>query len=218
MSTTNFFKKGFLVLGILAAAGLAGYGLAYMIVMPEVSPDGFVPKSLEAGANDFSQFGMIQATFVLLYAFAFLPVNIMFTVKKYAVNPYALVFAGSLMCISLLIEIFNGLPVLGAQVYPEQLAGIPADVLLFLNQRETIRYLSFDVAGFTIAYAAIFVYAVVYFKSHRWLSYTIIASIVIFLANVPCLWFAPKAAVILMAASIFAFAAVPVFLARMATD
>jgi hypothetical protein len=218
MNTTDLFKKGFLVLGILAAVGLVGYGLAYMIVMPEVSPDGFVPQSIEAGSNTPSQFGMIQAIFVLLYAFAFLPVSILFTVKKYNVNPYALVFAGSLMCISLLIEIFNGLPVLGAQVYPANLADVSADVMLYLSQRETIRYLSFDVAGFTIAYAAIFIYAVVYFKSHRWLSYTIVASIVLFLANVPCLWFAPKAAVILMAVSIFAFATVPVFLARMAVE
>jgi cell division protein FtsW (lipid II flippase) len=50
------------------------------------------------------------------------------------------------------------------------------------------------------------------------LSYTIIASIVLFIANVPCLWFAPNAAVILMALSIFTLAPVPVFLARMAVE
>jgi len=50
------------------------------------------------------------------------------------------------------------------------------------------------------------------------LSYTMIGSIVLFIANVPCLWFAPNVAVILMAMSIFAFAPVPIFLARMAIE
>ncbi len=66
--------------------------------------------------------------------------------------------------------------------------------------------------------ASFFVYAIAYYRSHRWLSYTIVASIVLFVANVPCLWFAPKAAIRMTAASIFAFAPVPFLLARMAIE
>jgi hypothetical protein len=215
---TNIFKKGFLALGVFAAIGLSGYGLSYIIVMPKVSPDGFVPETLGISAGTPSHFGTILAGFVLLYAFTFLPVTTMLTVKKYSVNPYAMVFAECLAGISALIEIFNNLPLIATGIYPGKLESIPSGVLLYLRQVESIRYLSYDVAGFTLAYVAIFVYAIIFFRSHRLLSYTIIGSIVLFIANVPCLWFAPNAAVILMAISIFAFALVPIFLARIAIE
>ena len=207
-----------MALGVLAAIGLVGYGLAYIIVMPKVSPDGFVPTPLGIGAGTLSHFGTMQAAFVLLYAFTFLPVSIMSTVKRYRMNPYALVLACSLIGISSLIEIINNLPLVAVGIYPGKLESISADILLYLRQVETIKYLSYDVAGFALAYVAIFVYAIVYFRSHRLLSYTMIGSIVLFIANVPCLWFAPNVAVILMAMSIFAFAPVPIFLARMAIE
>ena len=217
-SHPDVFRKGFLALGVLAAVGLVGYGLACIIVMPHVSPGGFVPTTLEIRASAPPHFGTVQAAFVLLYAFAFLPASILFTVKRYRTNPYALILAGSLIATSFLIEIFNNLPLVAVGIYPGKLASISADVLLYLRQAETIRYLSYDVAGFTLAYVAVFVYAIVYFRSHRLLSYTVIGSIVLFIANIPCLWFAPSLAVILMAMSIFALAPVPIFLARMATN
>ncbi|MCL5997294.1 MAG: hypothetical protein M1546_14745 [Chloroflexi bacterium] len=117
----EIFKKGFLLLGVLATAGLAGYGLTYIIVLPSVSPDAFVPTTLETGAGTPAQFGTLQTVFVLLYAFSFLPVSVMFTVKRYSANPYALVFAGCLISISLFIQILNSLPALAAQIYPGKL-------------------------------------------------------------------------------------------------
>ncbi len=78
------------------------------------------------------------------------------------------------MGISLLLEISNNLPAL---------AQIPPEVHLYLRQQEMLRYLAFDVSRFSQAYAAIFVYALVYFRPHRWLAYTIFASL--------GLWFAP---------------------------
>ncbi len=217
-SLQAIFRKGFLALGVLAAVGLVGYGLTDIIVMPQVSPEGFVPQTLSVRAGSPLGLGTILAAFVLVYAFAFLPVSILFTVKQYRVNPYALVLACSLIDISFLIEIINSLPLMAVGIYPGQLATISPETLLYLRQVEMLKFLSYDVAGFTLAYAAIFVYAIVYFRSHRLLSYTVIASIVLFIANVPCLWFAPNAAVILMAMSIFAFAPVPSFLARMAVE
>jgi hypothetical protein len=217
-SSPDIFKNGFLLLGVLTAVGLMGYGLSYILVMPKVSPGGFVPSTTVINTGAPANFGMIIAIFVLLYAFAFLPVVVMFTIKKYSVNPYAMVFGGCLAILSFLIEIINNLPLVAMGIYPGNLVSISSDTLLYLRQVEVIRFLSFDVAGFSLAYAAIFVYALVFFKSHRWLSYTIFASIVLFIANVPCLWFAPSMAVILMATSIFAFAPVPVFLARMAIE
>jgi hypothetical protein len=106
----DVFKKSFLALGVLAAIGLVGYSLACIIVMPKVSPDGFVPTTLEVRAGAPPHFGTVQAAFVLLYAFAFLPVSIMFTVKRYRMNPYALVLAGSPIATSFLIELNNSAP------------------------------------------------------------------------------------------------------------
>jgi hypothetical protein len=41
--SSGLFKKCYFVLGIPAAIGLVGYGLAYIIRMPQVSPGGFFP-------------------------------------------------------------------------------------------------------------------------------------------------------------------------------
>ncbi len=217
-SLQGFFKKAFMALGVFAAMALVGYGLTDLIVMPQVNPGGFVPQTLAVRDGTPLGFGTILAIFVLVYALAFLPVSILFTIKKYHTNPYALVLAGSLLALSFLIEIINSLPLISVGIYPGKLASISSDTLLYLRQVEMLRFLSFDVAGFSLAYAALFVYALVYFRSHRWLSYTSIASIVLFIANVPCLWFSANAAVILMVMSIFAFAPVPIFLARMAIE
>ena len=207
-----------MALGILAGAGLFGYGLSYIVAMPQVSPDGFVPKTLEKTSGTAFGFGAILAIFVLLYAFAFVPVNVMFTLKRYHTNPYALVLACCLISISALLEIINNFPVVAKGIYPGEFEPISTETLIYLRQIETIQYLAYDVIGFVLIYVAFFIYAVVYFKSHRWLSYTIIGSIILFIANVPCLWLAPNGAIILMALSIFALIPIPVFLARKAID
>ena len=81
---------------------------------------------------------------------------------------------------------------------------------------ESVRYLALDVVGFSGAYFAFFVYAVVYRRTRRVLWWTILASIGLFLANVPFLWPAPNMAVILMSLSVIALAPAPVILSRMA--
>ncbi len=212
------FKKGLLALGVLASVGLLGYGLAYIIVMPKISPGGFVPQTVERSSSIASGFSTLLAALVLLYAFAFLPVTVMFTIKKYSANPYALVIACCLIGVSLIIEIINNLPIIAAWLYPGKMEYISLDVQLYLRQVETLRFLSYDVAGFTLAYVAFLCYAVAFFKTHRLMSYTILGSIVAFIANVPFLWVAPNVAIILMVISIFAFASVPIFLARMAIE
>ncbi len=217
-SSLAIFRKGFLALGILAAVGLLGYGLAYITVMPHISPDGFVPQALGTGPRTASDFSTLLSAFILLYAFAFLPISVMVTVKKYSTHPYALVLACCLTSISLVIEIINNLPIIAAWAYPGQLSSVSSDVLLYMRQVETLRYLAYDVAGFSLAYAAFFCYAIIYFRTRRWLSVTILGSIAAFIANVPFLWIAPNVAIILMAISIFAFASVPIFLARMAVE
>ncbi len=214
----TIFKKGFLVLGILAAVGLLGYGLSYIVVMPQLSVDRFVPQTAGTGPRTASDFSTLLAAWVLLYAFAFLPVTTLFTIKKYSVHPYAVVLAGCLVTLSSVLEIVNNLPIIAAWVYPGQLASISPEVLLYMRQMETLRFLAFDVAGFSLAYAAFFCYALMYLRTRRALSYTILGSIAAFIANVPFLWVAPNVAIILMAVSIFAFAAVPIFLARMAVE
>lgn len=175
MEKTNItiFKIGFLLLGVLAAIGLIGYGLSYIVVMPSVRPDGFVPAALGHRSTTPPGFGTILAAFVLLFAFSFLPVVTLFTVKKYPRDPYAMIFAGCLAGTASLIEIFNSLPLVARGVYPGRLASIPAEVLLYLQQTEAIRFLAFDIAGFTLIYAASLVYAIIFFRTQRYLSGTI---------------------------------------------
>jgi len=213
-----FFRKTIRVLGILAGLGLFGYALINMIRMPEVSPDSFVPKSLAPSQTDGFPFGLFQLVFILLYSFAFLPVIIMFTINRYGENPYAMVLGGSLLCLSLVIEIFNNLPFAGVYAYPEPLAQISPEMMLYLNQTTSIRYLSFDVAGFSIFYAAMLVYMVHYWRSNRALSWMVIASVVTFAASAPCLWFNGAAAVALMAISVFCASPIPVYFGKWAAE
>jgi hypothetical protein len=212
----DFFRQSILVLAVLAGLSLLGYALVNLIRMPAVSPDAFVPKS--AAPSTGSLFGLLQLVFVLGYAFAFLPVSVMFTVKRYDENPYALVLACSLLCVSLVIEIFNSLPFLGAYVYPEPLTSVAPDVMLYLNQTAAIRYLAFDVAGFTILYVALLIYAAVYWNKQRILGYLVLASVITFAASVPALWLSGPAAVVLMALSVLCVAPVPVIFGRMAVE
>src|SRR5512145_826295 len=114
MNQISLSAKGVLALGVLAAIGLVGYGLTYIVVMPQVSPQGFVPQTSGMGAGTPSNFSIILAVFVLIYAFAFLPVNVLFTIKHYRTNPYALIFACCLIGISTVIEIFNNLPLIAS--------------------------------------------------------------------------------------------------------
>jgi hypothetical protein len=160
----------------------------------------------------------LQFVFILGFSFSFLPVTIMFTIKRYADNPHGMIFGCSLLCFALILEIINNLPFLGNYVYPEPLAQIPPDVLLYLNQVSAIRYLSFDVAGFTILYVALFIFAVVYWNSKRMMGWLIIASIVIFSASAPFLWISGSAAVILMAVSIYCLVPIPIYFGRMALE
>jgi hypothetical protein len=207
-------KKSYLYLGILAATGLIGYGLSYWIVLPKVDSGNFIPASFENSTGHPGWFGPVLAICILLYAFSFFPVMIMFTVKKYRVSPYALIGACCILGISLLLEIVNNLPALATSIFQGQLASISSSTFLYLKQVETLHYLSYDVAGFTLTYIAIFIYAIVYFKTQKLLAYSVFTSIVLFLASVPLMWLDPNAAAICLAASVFTLSPVPIFLAR----
>lgn len=129
-----------------------------------------------------------------------------------------MVIACCLLVLSLVIEVVNNLPLLAASMAAGKLAEVPSGVLLRRRQEETIRYLSLDVAGFTLLYAAVLFYAVVCRGSGRLLPRTIVVSVALFVANVPCLCLSGRLALILMSLSIFALAPVPVCLAGMATE
>jgi hypothetical protein len=213
---TVFFQKVTLILGVLAGICLLGYASNNLIRMPAASPDAFVPRELvQAGRSSFS---LLQFIFILGFSFSFLPVTVMFTIKRYRDNPHGLIFACSLLCFALILEIINNLPFLGNYAYPDPLAQIPPDVLLYLNQVSAIRYLSFDVAGFTVLYVSLFVFAVIYWNSQRMMGWLIIASIVIFSASAPFLWISGSAAVILMAISIYCLVPIPIYFGRLAAE
>jgi hypothetical protein len=69
-----------------------------------------------------------------------------------------------------------------------------------------------------LACGAFLGYSLAGWESRRWPAYLVAASILLFAANVPFLWFAPRVAVVLMATSILVLASVPVHLARVATE
>ena len=216
-SAADGWRRGYLLLGILAAAGLLGYGLTYLIGMPQVRADGFIPSSVDPNTTWPSVFATVQSSFIALYAFALLPVGVMFTVKNHRSSPHAIIGAGSLLVLTLVLELVNNLPVLVAGSYAGQFAHPDPDTLLYLRQMESVRYLALDIVGFSGAYFAFLVYAVVYRQTHRVLTLTILVSIGLFVANVPFLWPAPNVAVILMSLSVIALAPVPILLAKMAT-
>jgi len=215
--TTPILDRAIQFLSAVAAAGLCGYALLNLIAMPAVSPGAFVPKSL-AGSQGPVWFGALQVTSVLAFAFALMPVAVMLTIRKYHVHPQAIVIAGVLLCLALLLEIENNLPVLGAVIYPEPLAQVPADVALRLRQSAAIRYLSFDVAGFSVLYVSLLVYSAIFWKTTRVLALLNVASVVAFTLSAPFLWISGIVAVVLLVVAVFAAAPVPVILGRLATE
>ena len=204
--------------GILAAAGLAGYAITYVVAMPAVGPNAFVPSSMESGPAPSLLFAALQLTFVLIYAFAFLPLVVLFTLRRHSDAPVAVALAGCLMVLSLVLQLLNTLPSVSMMLHPIHAKAVPPDVLLYLRQVDAVRFLAYDVTGFTLAYAAGFVYAVAYLRTRRGLALAVAASIVTFIANVPFLWWMPNMAIILMSVSILIFAALPVTLARMVVE
>ena len=210
------FARPIFLLSWAAALGLVGYAAMNLIAMPAVSPGAFVPKTLARTGSP--TFAVLQVVSVLGFAFAFMPVGVMLTIRKYAASPQPVVLAGVLLCLALMLEIDNNLPVLGALLYPERLAAVPPDVALYLRQASSIRYLSFDVAGFTILYAALLVYAAVFWRTNRLLGELVGASVLSFVASIPFLWVSGVAAVALLAVAVLAVAPVPVILGRIASE
>lgn len=209
-------RKALGVLAVLAAVGLAGHALAYLVVIPDVGSGGFIPTSIGDRDGTPSTFSTVLAGFALLYAFAFLPVAFVVTVRRYQVAPATSLIAACLAGLSSVLEIVNNLPVLASGVYRAGLADVPDDVSLRFLQTDAIRYLALDVAGFTLAYLALVVYSVLLWRSRRWPVYAVAASVALFAVNVPFLWFSPEAAVVLMAASILVLAVVVMTLGRIA--
>ena len=215
--TTAVLDRSILFLSLVAAAGLCGYALLNLIAMPAVSPGAFVPNSL-AGSKGNVWFAVLQVTSVLAFAFALMPVGVLLTIRKYQVHPQAMVIAGVLLCLALLFEIENSLPVLGAVIYPAPLAQVSADIALRLHQAAAIRYLAFDVAGFSVLYASLLVYSAVFWKTNRLLATLNVASVLTFTLSAPFLWISGIVAVVLLVIAVLAVVPVPVILGRLATE
>jgi hypothetical protein len=135
------------------------------------------------------------------------------TIRQYKFSPAALVTASSLLIVSMFLEVFNSLPMLASSIANIKLSEVSPEVALRFSQSEAMRFMGFDVAGFTIIYAAYMAYGMIFFRRTKVLAYLVAASIVLFIVNVPFLWIAPWMAVVLMVASILMAAAVPVYMA-----
>jgi hypothetical protein len=217
-SVERFFRKSLFVCAVISTLCLLGYALSYLIAMPELNVKEFIPTTLPQGKSGFLNFGNITILFVLGYAFFLTPVVVWFTARNYRTSPVALFLSASLLIVSFIIEIVNNLPLLSLSMMSRKLSVISPEIDLYIHQVEAAKFMALDVAGFTLAYIAFAIYAIVYFRSKKVLSYTVIISIVAFIANVPFLPFAPRVAIILMSASIIAFAYIPIILAKMSVS
>lgn len=201
-----------LALGILASAALVAYCIPTLRMIDAVSPDGFIPQSAPT-AGPATPHVNWSALFVLIYAFASIPLIVLLTIRQFKSNPAGLIAASSLLFLSMIMEIFNSLPLLAASLANVKLAVVPSEVALRFAQSEAMRFMGLDVAGFTLIYMMYMAYGVIFFRKAPSLGCLVALSIVLFIANVPFLWIAPRVAVILMVSSILLVVPVPVYMA-----
>ncbi len=201
-----------LALGILASVALVAYCIPTLRMIDAVSPDGFIPQSVATDGPATPHMNW-SALFVLIYAFASIPLIVLLTIRQFKSNPAGLVAAGSLLILSMIMEIFNSMPLLAASLANVKLAVVAPEVALRFAQSEAMRFMGLDVAGFTLIYMMYMAYGVIFFRKRPSLGVLVALSIVLFLANVPFLWIAPRVAVILMVSSILLVVPVPVYMA-----
>lgn len=200
------------VLGVSAAIALVAYCIPTLQMMNAVIPDGFIPQ-IQPTAQPGKQHINWSALAVLVYALASIPVIVLFTIRQFKVSPASIVTASSLLILSMIMEVFNSLPTLASSVAHIKVPAVSPEVALRFAQSEATRFMGFDVAGFTLIYMCYMAYGVILFRRNKLLGYSVAASIVLFIANVPFLWIAPWVAVILMVSSILLVAPVPAYMA-----
>jgi hypothetical protein len=206
-----------LVCAGLSSLGILGCGVSYLIALPAVTPAMLVSGSFQSLSLSRA-FGLVQSGTVLLYAAALLPVAVALSIRQYRVNPFGIVLGGCIWVLSLAIEVFNTLPTLAVRLYPGRLIAPPAEMLPYLQQTQWIRFLAFDVAGFTLGFVAALIFAFVFRRREPRLAWLAVGSVAVFLLHLPFLWFSPVAAVALMGASICIAAATPLLYARLAAE
>jgi hypothetical protein len=215
-STPRIARAPLLVCASLSSLGILGCGVSYLVALPPVTPAMLVAGSFESLAVGRG-FGIVQSGTVLLYALALLPVVVALAIRQYRVHPFGIVLGGCIWVLSLVIEVFNTLPTLALRLYPAPLIAPPAAMLPYLRQTQWIRFLAFDVAGFTMGFVAALVFAVVFRRREPRLAWLAVGSVAVFLIHLPFLWISPVVAVALMGASICIAAATPLLYARLAS-
>lgn len=208
-------RLALLLLGALATAAVAAYGLGYVLALPRVTPGMLLSGSFDTVALP-RWFGLMQTAAVLLYSASLLPVTVALTLQRYRSAPVALVIGGSATCLALVMEVFNNLPVLVQHLYPGELIAAPAALLPYVRQTSWIRFAAFDVMAFTLLFAAALLYAAVFRREQPLLIWAAVGSVVVFVAHLPLLWVAPGLGAGVMGLSICLGACVPLLLAILA--
>jgi hypothetical protein len=215
-SNSDGWRKIFAGAAFLAALGMAGYAACYLLVVPSFSPgSGLVPDKVATGTN---WFGVAQGVCLLVYAFAFLPVALMFSIRQFNENPYAVIVAVSLVVMSLVLEIVSNLPALAVMLYSGKFANASSDTVLYFRQLDAIKYLAFEIAGFTCAYAALLSFSLIVRKSRPILFRLVLESLVVFVVGAGFLPLSPAVSLVLIAGAVLALAPLPVLLGRIAAD
>lgn len=198
----------------LSSFGVLSCGLSYLIALPPVTPAMLVSGSFGSLAAG-RVFGIVQSGTVLLYALALLPVAAALTIRQYRVNPFGIFLGGCISCLSVVLEVINTLPALTAQLYPASLLAPPPEMAAYVRQTQWIRFVSFDVAGFTLGFVAALLYAFLFRRQESRLAWVAIGTVAVFLLHLPILWVSPVVAVALMGVSICIGAAPPLLYARL---
>ncbi|HNX05480.1 MAG TPA: hypothetical protein PKI32_08255, partial [Opitutales bacterium] len=121
-------------MGIVTFLSVFLYGIGNLVSMPAVSPDGFIPQSLDAAPSPHSWLAKLSPLFVLLYALSFLPVVVLFTIEKYRIDPPAMIVGGCLLVVSLLVELINALPLTALMLAPVRRPSMsPEEVRVAVN-------------------------------------------------------------------------------------
>lgn len=215
--TPRIARTPLLLLGGLSTLGIFGCGLSYLIALPPVTPAMLLSGSFESLPVGRG-FGALQSASILLYAFALLPISMALSVRHYRLNPIGMIVAGCITALSVVMEILNNLPVLTAQLYPAPLASPPPELVAYLRQAAWIRYLSLDVAGFTLAFGAVLLYGALFRRHRRLLAWVAVGSVAVFFLHLPFLWISPTVAVALMGLSICIAGCTPLIYAQLASE
>lgn len=196
-------------------AGLVLFCIAftYIIWMPKIGIDFFVPQTLEHnGARP--AYGLFYVVFVLVSSILFLPVIVVHTKKLYHVSPIAMLVAASFFLLALVIGILNNTLTLAHWAYSIPWDEAGEEIAMKMYQISAVEYMALDVAGFSFTYLAGLIYARIFWKTYRLISVAVFISVAFFFIHLPFLFWLQPIGMVFFSLSIASYGFVYILLGR----